>query len=61
LNVPSKVKIFMWRFLHGILPLKSILANRHIGNNGSCPICRLGAEDTNHLFFRCHVAQEVWT
>jgi hypothetical protein len=61
LNVPSKVKIFMWRFLHGILPLKSILANRHIGNNGSCTICRLGAEDTNHLFFRCHVAQEVWT
>jgi hypothetical protein len=33
LKVPSKVKIFLWRALHGILP------NRHIGNSNRCPIC----------------------
>jgi hypothetical protein len=33
LKIPGKVKIFSWRALHGILPLKCILANRHIGES----------------------------
>jgi hypothetical protein len=43
LKIPSKVKIFIWRALHGIFPLKSILANRHIGTSGTCPVCNQGA------------------
>jgi hypothetical protein len=39
LKIQSKIKIFLWRALHGILPLKSILANRHVGNSGQCPVC----------------------
>jgi hypothetical protein len=39
LKLPSKVKIFIWHSLHGIVPLKCILANRHIGTSGACPIC----------------------
>jgi ribonuclease HI len=60
LKIPSKVKIFCWRALHGILPLKCILANRHIGNSGECPICQQGAEDILHLLFRCPTAQDMW-
>jgi hypothetical protein len=60
LQIPSKVKIFIRRALHGILPLKGILANRHIGNVGSCPICGLGAEDVIHLLFTCTKAHETW-
>jgi hypothetical protein len=60
IHISSKVKIFIWRALHGILTLKEILANRHIGNVGSCPICGLGAEDVLHLLFTCTKAQETW-
>jgi hypothetical protein len=60
LKVPSKVKIFVWRALHGILPLKSILANRHVGTNGGCPICNQAAEDVLHLVFTCPTARSLW-
>jgi hypothetical protein len=60
LKIPSKIKIFIWRALHGILPLKSILVNRHIGTSGECPICQLGPEDIQHLLFLCPVASDIW-
>jgi hypothetical protein len=59
LKIPSKIKIFIWRALHGILPLKSILVNRHIGMSGECPICQLGPEDIQHLLFLCPVATDI--
>jgi hypothetical protein len=60
IDVPSKIKIFIWRALHGILPLKCILANRHIGISSECPICGQGPEDIRHLLFSCPMAQELW-
>jgi ribonuclease HI len=60
LRIPSKVKIFLWNALHGSVPLKSILVNRHIGDSGQCPICTVAAEDVHHLLFSCPVAEEIW-
>jgi hypothetical protein len=60
LNVPAKVKIFCWRAMHGILPLKSILAGRHIGTSGQCPLCSLHAEDILHMMFGCQGATSIW-
>ena len=60
LKIPKKIKKFMWRVLHGILPLKSILANRHIGDSGGCPICNNGLEDIRHLQFICPTARQLW-
>lgn len=60
MKVPSKVKIFIWRALHGITPLKCILANRHVGTSASCPICGVGPEDVVHLLFLCPAARELW-
>ena len=58
--IPTKVKLFIWRALHGIVPLKCILANRHIGTTGECQICRLGPEDVRHLLFHCQAARDMW-
>jgi hypothetical protein len=60
LQIPGKVKISIWRALHGILPLKSILANRHVGTSGECPICHRGAEDIHHILFSCDTTHEIW-
>jgi hypothetical protein len=51
LELPAKIKIFAYRSLHGIIPLKCVLANRHIGVSRECPICQLDAEDVRHLLF----------
>ena len=60
LQIPGKVNIFIWRALHGIIPLKSVLANRHISQSGECPVCNLDAEDIMHLLFKCQTAAEMW-
>jgi hypothetical protein len=33
-------KNFIWRAMHGILPLKSILVNRHIRTSSECPVAK---------------------
>lgn len=60
IQVPRKVQIFGRRALDGIIPLKSILTNRHIGIDGVCPSCHQGEEDLKHLLFRCNLANELW-
>jgi hypothetical protein len=60
MKIPGKVKVFIWRALHGVIPLKAILANRHIGTSGACPIRNQGAEDVIHMLFTCSSAQDHW-
>jgi hypothetical protein len=60
LKIPSKIKKFIRRALHGILPLKCILSNRHIGTSSECPICATGPEDILHLLFSCPTAKDLW-
>jgi hypothetical protein len=60
LEIPSKIKIFGWRVLHAMIPCRGVLANRHIGNLGGCPICNSSCEDIKHLLFSCARAKEVW-
>jgi ribonuclease HI len=60
LEIPSKIKIFGWRVLHGMIPCRGVLANRHIGNQGGCPICMGGCEDIKHMLFTCARAEEIW-
>jgi len=60
LEVPAKIKIFGWRVLHGLIPCKGILANRHIENSSSCPTCQSHYEDIKHVLFECNQAKEIW-
>ena len=60
MKVTAKIKIFGWRALKGLLPCRAILANRHVGDSGGCPVCQSGAEDITHMIFTCERAKKVW-
>ena len=60
LQVPRKIQIFCWRALRGVVPLFSILANKHLPISDVCPVCRKGPEDMRHLLFQCDLAKELW-
>ena len=61
LSIPSKIKIFAWKALHGCLQCFVTLANKHIPINGvNCPRCLSEAEDIKHALFSCNRAKEIW-
>jgi hypothetical protein len=49
----EQIKIFGWRVLHGCIPCFVMLANKHIMNSGTCPMCQSEAEDVRHALFAC--------
>jgi hypothetical protein len=46
--------------MHGILPLKAILASIHIPTIDQCPICDNHCEDIRHMVFECGWAASLW-
>ena len=60
LNVPNKVKMFMWRFAHNSLPVQRNLARRGVVIDTRCPVCARLDEDCGHLFFKCKYAKLCW-
>ena len=60
LNVPNKVKMFMWHFAHNSLPVRRNLARRGVVIDMRCPICTRLDEDSGHLFFKCKYAKLCW-
>jgi hypothetical protein len=46
--------------MHGIIPLKAILFNRHIGTSRLCPLCNSYNEDVLHMIFKCKGAANIW-
>lgn len=56
LNVPSRVKLFMWQAYQNILPTKMNLACKKITENAFCLI--YGAEETTiHSLWACPAAK----
>ncbi|MFQ6668328.1 hypothetical protein Gotur_034012, partial [Gossypium turneri] len=61
LNLPTKIKITIWRLSWNYLPTKVNMQYRKLSVNTSCPRCGERAETMDHLFRECPVTVEVWT
>ena len=61
LEVPNKIKNFVWYCSREALPTKANLCRRKIVPEGACNKCKLHAEDCSHALFFCSDVQVVWT
>ena len=59
-RLPNKIKVFMWRACHNILPTLERLRQRRIIENALCPICMQAPETIIHALWECGAAQDVW-
>ncbi|GJN02011.1 hypothetical protein PR202_ga19322 [Eleusine coracana subsp. coracana] len=59
LDLPSKIKIFLWRLARLSLPSADVLHRRNMTTHSSCSLC--GAQDSwKHALLECNLARCVW-
>ena len=60
-SVPIKVNIIAWKVKLDALPTRLNISRRGIDINSIlCPICDSGVESSNHLFFMCNLALQLY-
>ncbi|RYR47522.1 hypothetical protein Ahy_A07g033454 [Arachis hypogaea] len=60
LRVPQKIRTFLWRASHNILPVFQNLYNKKISNTPICPICLQEPESTEHALLLCPWTRAAW-
>ncbi|KAL4325014.1 hypothetical protein GQ457_11G023740 [Hibiscus cannabinus] len=58
-NVPSKIKITMWKIANGFLPTLDNLYSRRLVVNNLCPFCQVPGETIAHLLRDCDFANQL--
>lgn len=60
LEVPGKVKHFLWRALKNILPTADNLLSKRVDVSPICPICSAVNESVFHCLVDCVLAKSCW-
>lgn len=60
LNIPKKVKIFIWKAAHDIIASEVNLVQHHVPGNRKCVLCGFFWYDTAHTLFFCQVSKAAW-
>ncbi|EEF49216.1 conserved hypothetical protein [Ricinus communis] len=58
LNLPPKIRIFLWRLYNHILPVFASLIRHHVPVVPHCRWC--GWEDECHALFNCYASMKIW-
>ncbi|OMO72106.1 hypothetical protein CCACVL1_17948 [Corchorus capsularis] len=59
-SVQPKIKFFLWRVRHNILPTKLNWQRRGIPIDDACPMCNGTESSLLHIFFTCPFSRKVW-
>ncbi|KAH9742605.1 hypothetical protein KPL70_003002 [Citrus sinensis] len=60
LNLPGKIKNFVWKAAKNLLPTAENLWRRKILQEPICTICKAGREDIFHALMECNLARKIW-
>lgn len=59
IDVPLKIKVFLWRLAHQSLPTADILNHRNMSTSSTCGLCG-SADSWQHSLLHCNMARCVW-
>jgi hypothetical protein len=60
LELPTKVKFFLWRFAHNSLPTRMNIQRKGVELDTRCPVCNRVDEYGGHIFLQCKFVKQVW-
>ncbi|KAH9723191.1 reverse transcriptase domain-containing protein [Citrus sinensis] len=60
LELPEKLKIFMWRASNNLLPSAENLWKRKVVEEPTCKRCNLRVETISHALLECKAARKIW-
>ena len=60
LQLPQRLKLFLWILLHGKLLTNAERFRRRLSSSPICDCCLHDVEDLEHLFRSCPAAVAVW-
>ncbi|CAN1164788.1 Putative ribonuclease H protein At1g65750 [Linum perenne] len=60
LDLPPKIKFFLWRVCRNAVPTKAGLFRKGCGNSLICLTCNDNEETLEHLLFHCPVSLSFW-
>lgn len=60
LEVPPKLRHFLWISLHQGLPSRVVLYKRRLSNSLTCPLCLSNDESVEHIFLECPWVKVIW-
>ena len=60
MELPEKIKIFMWRAVKNLLPTTKNLCKRRVLQDPICSRCKMKVESTVHAILECKPARQMW-
>lgn len=61
LNLPHKMRTFLWRFCNNNIPVRNLLRGKGVATTIICPMCNTDVEHMLHIFFfDCKFATDCW-
>ena len=60
LELPEKLKIFMWRASNNLLPSTENLWKRKVVEEPTCKRCKISVETISHALLECKAARKIW-
>lgn len=60
LDVPQKIKVFLWRICMNNVPVRNLLKGKGVHTTIICPMCSNDVEHLLHIFLDCEFAKACW-